>query len=202
LAAGPAGPDDLPAKDTFHVLQRLRLLQIHPWSTNAARRQRLPISGQARLPLSPELGAVCCVALLLSMRSGNRPDVTAVCVEEPRSGRFATADADLPSLSYGISSAAQRAQHGARNGPVGDSLLAGELASGSAKAAVCAGATRARLAFWIGLRPAVNARNTLTAGGASWQLSSGPVSKRPRVSEAEAPAEDGDVASELCNRPN
>jgi hypothetical protein len=27
------------------------------------------------------------------------------------------------------------------------------------------------------------------------------VSKRPRVPEAEAPADDGDVASELCNRP-
>jgi hypothetical protein len=33
----------------------------------------------------------------------------------------------------------------------------------------------------------------LTTGGASWQLSSGPVSKRPRVSEAEAPADDGDA---------
>ena len=67
---------------------------------------------------------------------------------------------------------------------------------------VCAGATRARLAFWIGLRPAATARRTSRAGGASWYLSSGPVSKRPSVSEAKAPADDGDVVSELCNRPN
>ncbi len=53
----------------------------------------------------------------------------------------------------------------------------------------------------FGLRPPANAQSTLTTGGASWQLSSGPVSKRLRVSEAEVPAEDGDVASELCNRP-
>jgi hypothetical protein len=38
-------------------------------------------------------------------------------------------------------------------------------------------------------------------GGASWQLSSWPFSKRPRVSEAEAPADDGDVVSELSNHP-
>jgi hypothetical protein len=34
-------------------------------------------------------------------RSGHRAAVTPVGVEEPRSGRLATADADLPSLSYG-----------------------------------------------------------------------------------------------------
>jgi hypothetical protein len=68
-------------------------------------------------------------------------------VEERRSGRLATADADLPPLSYGISSATPRALLGAGNGPVADGLLAGELASGWAKAAVCAGETRARLAL-------------------------------------------------------
>jgi hypothetical protein len=51
------------------------------------------------------------------------------------------------------------------------------------------------------LRPAANARRSLRAGGASWRLLSWPFSKRPHVSEAEAPADDGDVASELCNRP-
>ena len=59
-----------------------------------------------------------------------------------RSGRFATADADLRSLSYGIPSGTQRALLGAGNRPVADGLLAGELASSWAKAAVCAGATR------------------------------------------------------------
>lgn len=57
------------------------------------------------------------------------------------------------------------------------------------------------LPFWIGLRRAANARRMSRAGGASWQLSGWPFSKRPRVSEAEAPADDGDVARELCNRP-
>ncbi len=51
-------------------------------------------------------------------------------------------------------------------------------------------------------RPAANGRSTLRAGGASWQLSSWPASKRPPVSEAEAPVDDGDVVSELCNRPD
>ena len=52
-----------------------------------------------------------------------------------------------------------------------------------------------------GLRPAANARRTLTTGGASSQLSSGPVSKRSRVPGAEVHADADDVGSEVCNRP-
>ena len=68
--------------------------------------------------------------------TGHRGAVTPSGVEEPRSGRVATADADLPSLSYGISSATPQALLGAGNEPMADGPLAGELASGWAKAAV------------------------------------------------------------------
>jgi hypothetical protein len=46
-----------------------------------------------------QLRIVC--ALPIAHRSGSRAAVAGVGVEEPRSGRLATADADLPSLSYG-----------------------------------------------------------------------------------------------------
>src|SRR5439155_15549826 len=55
-------------------------------------------------------------------RSGHRAAVTPVGVEEPRSGRLATADADLPSLSYGhlvgdSTGPAQRGKQGASRAP-------------------------------------------------------------------------------------
>jgi hypothetical protein len=40
-------------------------------------------------------------ALLIAVQSGHGVDVTGIGVEEPRSGQLATADPDLPSLSYG-----------------------------------------------------------------------------------------------------
>jgi hypothetical protein len=65
--------------------------QPEPPGANRLRASAKWLSGDsARAPALPNL-----------QRSGHQAAVTPVGVEEPRSVRLATADADLPSLSYG-----------------------------------------------------------------------------------------------------